>query len=142
MTVLTQSKSRSTQVLLIEDNPGDVTLIKEVFKSSKRPIQVARAQDGVEALDYLRGRGVFHGVPRPDLILLDLNMPKKTGFEVLEEIKTDPWLLEIPVVVLTNSKLDNDVSRAYESKANFYIVKPSDLERLFVALRYVEDTWL
>lgn len=142
MTVLTQTQSRPTQVLLIEDNPGDVTLIREVFKSSKRPIQVARVEDGVEALDYLKGRGSFRGAQRPDLILLDLNMPKKTGFEVLEEIKTDPWLFEIPVVVLTNSKLDMDVSRAYESKANFYIVKPSDLERLFVALRYVEDTWL
>ncbi len=135
MTSLTQETSRSTHVLLIEDNPGDVTLIREVFKSSKRPIEISRAQDGVEALDFLK-------TEKPDLILLDLNMPRKSGFEVLREIKRDPRLLEIPVVVLTNSKLDTDVSRAYESLANFYIVKPSDLDRLFVALRYVEDTWL
>lgn len=135
MPSMTQKNGRSIHVLLVEDNPGDVTLIKEVFKTSNRPIQVSRAQDGVEALDFLKDE-------TPDLILLDLNMPKKSGFEVLEEVKRDPRLAEIPVVVLTNSKLDTDVSRAYESRANFYIVKPSDLERLFVALRYVEQTWL
>ncbi|HVM33370.1 MAG TPA: response regulator [bacterium] len=135
MTQLTQKDGRSIHVLLVEDNPGDVTLIKEVFKTSSRPIQVSRAQDGVEALDFLKDE-------TPDLILLDLNMPKKSGFEVLEEVKGDSRLAEVPVVVLTNSKLDTDVRRAYEARANFYIVKPSDLERLFVALRYVERTWL
>ncbi|MGH7739311.1 MAG: response regulator [bacterium] len=142
MELVASKTSRPIRVLLVEDNPGDVILIREVFKSSKRPIEVSRAADGLEALDYLKGRGAFQDAPRPDLILLDLNMPKKSGFEVLEEIKSDPKLSEIPVVVLTNSKLDTDVGQAYESNANFYMVKPSDLERLFVALRYVEDTWL
>ncbi|HET9870399.1 MAG TPA: response regulator [bacterium] len=135
MSTLAQKGGRFIHVLLVEDNPGDVTLIKEVFKTSKHLITVSRAQDGVEALDFLKDE-------TPDLILLDLNMPKKSGFEVLAEIKADPRLAEVPVVVLTNSKLDTDVSRAYESRANFYIVKPSDLEKLFVALRYVEATWL
>lgn len=133
---------RSINVLLVEDNLGDVTLIKEAFKGSKRPIQISRVKDGLEAMDYLKCRGRFVKSPRPDLVLLDLNMPKKSGFEVLEEIKADPKLKGIPVVVLTNSKLDEDFHKAYESRANFYMVKPSDLDQLFVAMRYVENIWL
>lgn len=133
---------RSINVLLVEDNLGDVTLIKEAFKGSKRPIQISRVKDGLEAMDYLKSRGRFSKSPRPDLVLLDLNMPKKSGFEVLEEIKADPKLKGIPVVVLTNSKLDEDFHKAYESRANFYLVKPTDLDQLFVAMRYVENIWL
>ena len=133
---------RSIKVLLVEDNFGDVTLITEVFKASKRPIQVLRARDGQEAMDYLRRRGRFLHAERPDLILLDLNMPRKSGLETLEEIKTDSQLKDIPVVVLTNSKQDSDVLQAYTHQANFYLVKPTELDELFVAMRYVEDIWL
>lgn len=133
---------RSIKVLLVEDNLGDVTLITEVFKASKRNIQIIRVKDGEEAMDFLKKRGRFKESERPDLILLDLNMPRKSGQEVLEEIKVDSTLKDIPVVVLTNSKLEADVQKAYESRANFYLVKPADLEELFVAMRYVEDIWL
>jgi len=142
MTSVTSKIARSIHVLLVEDNLGDVTLIMEAFKGSKRPIQITRAKDGEEALQYLRGTGHYSQVHRPDLILLDLNMPKKTGLEVLEEVKNDSKLKDIPVVVLTNSKLESDVQKAYESRANFYMVKPTDLDELFVAMRYVEDIWL
>jgi two-component system, chemotaxis family, response regulator Rcp1 len=142
MTSLARTFTRSLHILRVEDNLGDVTLIMEALKGSKRPIQVSRAKDGDEALDYLRGKGRYVHCVRPDLVLLDLNMPKKSGLEVLEEIKTDPKFRDIPVVVLTNSKLDADVQKAYESRANFYLVKPTDLDELFVAMRYVEDIWL
>ena len=142
MVSLAGKLTRSIHVLLVEDNLGDVTLIMEAFKGSKRPIQLDRAKDGEEALHYLRGTGRYAEARRPDLILLDLNMPKKTGLEVLNEIKNDPKLQEIPVVILTNSKLESDVRRSYESRANFYMVKPTDLDELFAAMRYVEDIWL
>jgi two-component system, chemotaxis family, response regulator Rcp1 len=142
MVSLSEKIIRSIQILLVEDNLGDVTLILEAFKGSKHPVRVTRAKDGEEALRFLRGKGGPDAGYRPDIILLDLNMPRKSGFEVLGEIKGDPRLREIPVVVLTNSKLQDDVRRAYESNANFYIVKPTDLDQLFVAMRYVEDIWL
>ncbi len=142
MLSLSEKIGRSIQILLVEDNLGDVTLIKEAFKASKHPVKITRARDGEEALDILRGAGHQLHPGRPDIILLDLNMPKKSGFEVLEEIKSDPHLQGIPVVVLTNSKLQDDVHRAYESRANFYIVKPTDLDQLFVATRYIENIWL
>ncbi len=103
---------------------------------------MARVKDGEDALRYLRGQDRFSQARRPDLILLDLNIPKKTGLEVLNEVKSDPKLQEIPVVILTNSKMETDVQKAYESRANFYIVKPTDLDELFVIARYVEDIWL
>ncbi len=137
-----QKIHRSIQILLAEDNLGDVVLIREVFKAAKRPVHVQRVKDGEEALEYLKRRGRFTEAERPDLVLLDLKMPKKSGIEVLEEIKADPRLVEIPVIVLTNSKLDSDIRKAYEYQANFYLVKPSDLEELYQALRYVEDIWL
>ena len=141
MNSLTKKVGRSIQVMLVEDNLGDVTLIAEAFKGSKRPLQITRAKDGEQAMEYLTGRNGRCKV-RPDIILLDLNMPKKTGLEVLGEIKSDPKLKDIPVVILTNSKLEEDVRQAYESQANFYMVKPHDLDQLFVAMRYVEDIWL
>ena len=142
MVSLSGKITRSIQILLVEDNLGDVTLILEAFKGSKHPIKVTRVKDGEEALGLLQGTRGPDSNYRPDIILLDLNMPRKSGFEVLAEIKGDPRLREIPVVVLTNSKLQDDVHRAYESNANFYIVKPTDLDQLFVAMRYVEDIWL
>jgi chemotaxis family two-component system response regulator Rcp1 len=142
MAIATQKIRRSIHVLLVEDNLGDVVLIREVFKASSLPIQVIRVKDGVEALDFLANRGQFIKAERPDLILLDLNMPKISGLEVLEAIKSDPQLRAIPVVVLTNSKLESDIRQAYEHRANFYLVKPSDLDELYPALKYVEDIWL
>ena len=142
MATATHKMHRSIQVLLVEDNLGDVVLIREVFKSSKRPIHITRVKDGEEALDYLGQKGRFAKAERPDLVLLDLNVPKKSGLEVLEPVKTNDRLRAIPVIVLTNSKLDSDIREAYERRANFYIVKPADLDELFLALRYVEDIWL
>lgn len=142
MATATQKFRRSIQVLLVEDNLGDVVLIREVFKASKRPIHVARVKDGEEALDYLACRGKYAKVDRPDLILLDLNMPKRSGLEVLEQVKNNEALRAIPVIVLTNSKLPSDIRKAYEQRANFYIVKPADLDELYMAMKYVEDIWL
>jgi CheY-like chemotaxis protein len=139
---LVEKNRRSIRLLLVEDNLGDVYLIKEIFKASKRRIVVSRVRDGEEAVDFLRRRGKFQEAERPDLVLLDLNIPKKNGHEVLAEIKGDPDLSMIPVIVLTNSDLNEDVKKAYESRANFYLVKPSNLDQLFVAMRYIEDIWL
>jgi len=117
-------------------------LLREVFKESKRPIHVARVKDGDEALDYLNREGRFVKAERPDLVLLDLNMPKKSGLEVLDQIKKDPALQAIPVIVLTNSRQESDVRRAYDHHANFFISKPADLQELYLAMRYVENVWL
>jgi two-component system, chemotaxis family, response regulator Rcp1 len=142
METLSNKIRRSIYVLLVEDNLGDATLISEAFKSSKKPILIARVKDGEEALQYLRREGCYDQAFRPDLILLDLNMPKKSGLEVLDEIKSDPKFSEIPVVILTNSKLESDVKKAYETRANYYMIKPSNLDQLFESMRYVEDVWL
>ncbi len=142
MVSLTEKITPSLNVLLVEDNIGEVVLITEVFKASKRPIHVTRAKDGVEALRFLKGEEHFKKPSHPDLVLLDLNIPKKNGWEVLQEIKAHSRLKDIPVVILTSSKLDSDLQRAYECQANFFIVKPSDLDQLFMAMRYVEDVWL
>ncbi len=129
-------------VLLAEDNPADAALVVEAFKGSKRRIHVVRVNDGEQVMDYLWGRDGFSGEKRPDLILLDLTMPRKNGFEVLEEIKNDHELCDIPVVILTNSRLESDVQRAYEGRANYFLAKPSGVEEFFKALRKVEDIWL
>lgn len=142
MVTVAEKSHRSIHVLLVEDNLGDVVLIKEVFKVSSLPIHVARVKDGDEALDYLACRGKFSKAEKPDLILLDLNMPKRPGLEVLNVVKSDPRLRDIPVVVLTHSKLESDIRRAYENRANFYLVKPADLDELYLAMKYVEDIWL
>src|SRR5579872_3065628 len=130
------------QVLLAEDNPADAALVVEAFKGSKRPIHVVRVKDGEQVMDYLWGRDGFSGEKTPDLILLDLSMPRKNGFQVLGEIRSDPKLNAVPVVILTNSRLESDVQQAYEGSANFYLVKPPGLEDFFKALRKVEDIWL
>lgn len=142
MVSLANKLSRSIQILLVEDNLADVTLILEAFKGCRKPVQVSRVKDGEDALRFLRGQDRYSQSPRPDLILLDLNIPRKSGLEVLNEVKSDPRLQEIPVVVLTNSKMETDVQKAYESRANFYIVKPTDLDELFMVARYVENIWL
>jgi len=142
MTSLTLKEHKPIKVLVVEDNMPDVVLIREAFKESKRLIQITAVKDGVEAMNCLRGNGHFKSSLRPDVILLDLNLPKKSGLEVLNEIKSDFNLHDVPVIVLSESNLDSDIRRAYDSHANFYIIKPAELDQLFMAMRYVEKVWL
>jgi len=131
----------SVEILLVEDNPGDVRLTQEALKSDRlwNTLQVVR--DGVEAMAYLRREGEFRGAVRPDLILLDLNLPRKDGREVLAEIKADDDLKLIPVVVLTTSQAEEDVLKAYGSHANCYITKPVDLAKFMAVVKSIEHFW-
>jgi CheY-like chemotaxis protein len=129
-------------ILLVEDNPGDVRLTKEAFKEARVNNNLHVAWDGVEAMDFLRHKGKFSDVPRPDLILLDLNMPRKNGREVLAEIKEDPELMRIPVVVLTMSHAEEDILKSYDLHANCYISKPVDIERFIEVVSSIEGFWL
>jgi CheY-like chemotaxis protein len=130
------------EILLVEDNPGDVRLTREALKEGKVYSNLHTVKDGVEAMDFLRRQGKYAGVPRPDIILLDLNLPKKDGREVLEEIKTDESLKRIPVVVLTTSKAEEDVLRTYNLHANCYVTKPVDLEKFMVVVKSIDVFWL
>lgn len=131
------------EILLVEDNPGDIDLTLEALEEAKLRNNVHVAKDGVEAMRFLRREGAEHeAVPRPDLILLDLNLPRKDGREVLKEVKQDPDLKLIPVVVLTTSEAEQDVLDAYEYNANAYIVKPVDFEKFFRTIQALEDFWL
>lgn len=134
--------STSIEILLVEDNPGDVRLTQEALRESKVLNHLAVAKDGVEALEMLRRQGPYTKQPRPDLILLDLNLPRKDGREVLMEIKEDPILRRIPVVVLTTSEAEKDVHRAYDLGANCYIVKPVDLDQFINVVHTIEGFWL
>ena len=129
------------QVLLIEDNAGDVRLIREAFSMSGQNVEIAVARDGVEALDYLRGSASGGSAVRPDLILLDLNLPRKSGREVLREVKADKGLSDIPVVVLSTSAADEDISYSYRTHANTYIIKPVNLDRLFEVIGSLGAYW-
>lgn len=129
-------------ILLVEDNPGDVRLTQEGLKDSKLLHRLYVAGDGEEAMEFLRRRGRHRAAPRPDLVLLDLNLPKKDGREVLAEIKGDPHLKSIPVVVLTTSEADQDIHRTYELHANCYITKPVDLDQFIKVVKSIEDFWL
>jgi CheY-like chemotaxis protein len=130
------------QILLVEDNPGDVRLTQEALKGAKVANDMHVAKDGVEAMDYLRRRGEHADAPRPDLILLDLNLPRRDGREVLAEIKADPELRSIPVVVLTTSRAEEDILKAYNLNANCYITKPVDFEQFVRVVQSIEDFWL
>ncbi|HEU4771624.1 MAG TPA: response regulator [Candidatus Binatia bacterium] len=130
------------QVLLVEDNPGDVRLTKEALKEGKLLNQLTVVGDGVEALSFLRKEGVYADAPQPELILLDLNLPKKDGREVLAEIKADPNLRRIPVVVLTTSSSEEDILKIYDLHANCYITKPVDLEQFMGVVKSIEDFWV
>lgn len=134
--------SRTIEILLVEDNPGDVRLTLEAFKGAKVLNNLAVVNDGIEALRYLRHQGEWASSPSPDLILLDLNLPKKDGREVLSEIKADERLRKIPVLVLTTSAAEEDIARAYSTHANCYITKPVDLEEFFRVVQSIEDFWL
>ncbi|MGD9647428.1 MAG: response regulator [Pirellulales bacterium] len=133
---------KAVEILLVEDNPGDVRLTLEALHEGKVKNNLVVARDGEEALAVLRRQGPHAGAPRPDLILLDLNLPKKDGREVLAEIKADDDLKCIPVVVLTTSKSEEDVLRSYQLNANCYITKPVDLEQFIRVVRAIEDFWL
>jgi len=126
-------------VLLVEDDPGDVVLVREAFEYNKLHNALYVAADGVEALDFLHRRNDHAGAPRPDLILLDLNLPRKDGREVLAEIKADADLRTIPVVVLTTSQAEEDILRSYDLHANAYVTKPVDFERFIEVVRRIDD---
>jgi chemotaxis family two-component system response regulator Rcp1 len=130
------------QVLLVEDNPGDVRLTREAFRDAKMHLDLHVANDGIEAMEFLLRQGDFSGSPRPDLILLDLNLPRKDGREVLAEIKGNPALKTIPVVILTTSASDADIERSYLLHANCYISKPVDLEGFLSVVHSIDDFWL
>jgi len=133
---------KSVEILLIEDNPGDVRLTQEVLKDFKMHNRLHVVKDGEEALEFLHREGKYVDVALPDLILLDLNLPKKDGREVLAQVKTDIVLKHIPVVVLTTSSTEQDVSKAYDLNANCYITKPVDLDKFIIVIKSIEDFWL
>ncbi|WP_121742120.1 response regulator [Natronorubrum halophilum] len=136
-----QSRSEPAQILLVEDNPGDVRLTQEAFKQGRIENELHVVSDGNEALKFLYQRGGYADVPRPDLILLDLNLPKKDGEEVLEELKGDSDLQAIPVIVLTSSRAEEDVVRSYELHANAYLTKPVDPDDFIETVRAFEKFW-
>jgi two-component system, chemotaxis family, response regulator Rcp1 len=129
-------------ILLVDDNPGDVRLMVEALKEALPAARLSVAVDGTEALRFLRREGRYYKAPRPDMIFLDLRMPKKTGFDVLEEVKQDPALASIPIVVQTSSAAAVDVERAYSLHANCYITKPADLDELSRTMRVLAEFWM
>jgi CheY-like chemotaxis protein len=137
-----RAECRPIEILMVEDNPGDVRLTVEALKEGKVRNNLHTVEDGMEALAYLRQEGKYAGVPRPDLILLDLNLPKMSGQEVLAEIKADPDLRRIPVVILTVSKAEQDVLKTYNLHANCYITKPVDLDQFLEVVKSIENFWL
>jgi len=139
--VINGAMGKPVEVLLVEDNPGDVRLTLEALKEGKVNNHLSVVEDGVEALAFLRREGKYADASRPDLILLDLNLPKKDGREVLAEIKTDEDLKRIPVVVLTTSKAEEDILKTYNLHANCYITKPVDFDQFVIVVRLVEDFW-
>jgi CheY-like chemotaxis protein len=130
------------EILLVEDNPGDVRLTQEALRDGKLHTRLNIVRDGEEAIAFLHRQGAHANAPRPDLILLDLNLPRKSGQEVLGEIKNDEHLRRIPVVVLTSSRAEQDVLTSYDLNANCYITKPVDLEQFIRVVRSIEDFWL
>ncbi len=134
--------TRPISVLLVEDNPGDVRLTKEAFKEGKMTVSLSVVMDGVEATKYLNKEGEYANVATPDLILLDLNLPKKDGREVLQDIKTDPNLKRIPVVILTTSNAEQDIMHSYNLHANCYINKPVDFDKFFDVIEKIGEFWL
>jgi len=133
---------RPIDILLVEDSPSDVRLTLEALKEAKVHNRMSVVEDGEKAMAFLRKEQPYPDAPRPDLILLDLNLPRKDGREVLEEIKSDPDLKRIPVVVLTTSHAEEDIYNAYELHANCYITKPVDFEQFMEVIRSIEDFWL
>jgi CheY-like chemotaxis protein len=129
-------------VLLVDDDPGDVLLVREAFDDHKVGNLLSVVSDGVEALEYVRAQGSYSDANRPDLVLLDLNLPRKSGIEVLQEIKSDPELSTIPVVVLTTSEAEEDIVRAYKLHANAYITKPVDFEQFTRIVHQIDEFFI
>jgi CheY-like chemotaxis protein len=142
MKIMETAYARPIEILLVEDSEPDVRLTMEALHEAKVRNRLSVAEDGVEALDFLRRQGPHAAAPRPDLILLDLNLPRKDGRQVLNEIKNDDVLKRIPVVILTTSKSEEDVLRAYDLHANCYISKPVDFNRFMDVVRSIENFWL
>ncbi|MBE9216992.1 response regulator [Plectonema cf. radiosum LEGE 06105] len=140
MSVETEEKRKI--IFLVEDNKADVRLIQEALKNSSLPHEVVTVRDGMEAMAFLRREGEYNTAPRPDLILLDLNLPKKDGREVLAEIKTDAKLKRIPVIVLTTSHNEDDIFHSYDLHVNCYITKSRNISQLFQIVKRIEDFWL
>ncbi len=133
--------TRPVQILIVEDNPADARLVREVMRDSKVLNEIHWVADGVEALAFLRGQGKYASAPRPNLIFLDLNMPRKDGREVLREVKADDSLKRIPIVVMTSSQAEEDVARAYDQHANCYVRKPIDFDQFHSVVKTLENFW-
>ena len=142
MAIAQHEQVQPAEILLVEDNPGDVRLVQEALRESKIINQVYAVSDGQEALAFLRKQGCYANATRPDMILLDLNLPRKDGREVLSEIKADPDLRRIPVVIVTSSKAEEDILRSYNHHANCYITKPLDLDKFVTVVKAIEDFWV
>lgn len=138
---LEQSSGIPIMILLVEDNPGDARLAQEALKESKLKNTLIIVGDGIEAMDYLNKKGKYENALKPDLILLDLNLPKKDGREVLKEIKQDERLKRIPVVILTISKAEEDILKSYNLHANCYVTKPLDLDQFMKVVKSIENFW-
>lgn len=139
---MTSITARPAEVLLVEDSPGDVRLTREALREGKVRNNLNVVPDGVEAMAYLRREGQYANATRPDIVLLDLNMPRKDGREVLAEMKADDALKRIPVVILTTSEAEQDILRTYDLHANCYLTKPVDLDQFISIVKSVEDFWL
>jgi two-component system, chemotaxis family, response regulator Rcp1 len=139
--ITAQLSPRPIEILLVEDNPGDVRLTREALREGKVRNHLNVAGDGVEALAYLRREEGYTAATRPDVILLDLNLPRKDGREVLTEIKSDPRLKNIPVVILSSSQAEQDILRAYDLHANCYVSKPMDLDQFISVVKSIENFW-
>jgi CheY-like chemotaxis protein len=134
--------NRPIEVLLVEDNPADARLTRDTLLEGAVPKRIAVVKDGEEAVDYVRRRGAFEGAARPDIILLDLNLPRRDGMQVLREIKSDPALRSITVIVLTTSDHFRDINSAYDASANCYVVKPRNLDQFYAVMRGIEEFWM
>ena len=137
-----RENGRAVEILIVEDSAGDIRLTFEALKEAKVRNRMSAANDGVEAMAFLRKEGKYADAPTPDVILLDLNLPRKNGREVLAEIKADPRLRRIPVVVLTNSRAEEDIIKAYNLHANCYVTKPVDFQQFLNVIKSIEDFWL
>ncbi|UVT17849.1 MAG: response regulator [Nitrospira sp.] len=140
--MMSEGTGCAIEILLVEDNIGDVRLTKEALSEAKVPNRLHVAHDGVAALQFLRKEQPYTESPQPDLVLLDLNLPKKSGFEVLAQMKQDPALRTIPVIILTSSNAEGDVLKSYDNHANAYVTKPVDLEKYFTIVQRIDDFWL
>jgi chemotaxis family two-component system response regulator Rcp1 len=139
---MVMAAQRTVEILLVDDNIGDVVLTKEALKGAEFPNRVSVVRDGCEALEFLRRTGKFANASRPDLILLDINMPRKNGCEVLEEIRSDEDLRLIPIVILTSSEAEDDIRRSYELGANCFVTKPADLDEMVRVVQAINHFWI